>query len=410
MFREAAWRPEFRRNDAAGFGSQPDLAALFAERSVQLTRRGGAVALLLPAKLWRSLSGGPLRRHLAALRIARIEDWSEAPCSFDAAVYPSVVILQRSVPAAAPAIIGVRRRTLALEWTMSASAVGFDPLDPASPWLMLPPDVREAFHRMREHGTPLGASSLGAPLLGVKCGCNDAFTVDVLEEATGVSVVQYRGRQGRIERPMLRPLLRGESLTPWRVDDRSRAIVWTHDGDGQALRTLPAGAMRWLSPWRRQLSARTDLHGSLPWWTLFRIEGADVRRPRVVWSDFGRRPRAALLPARSHTVPLNSCYVLPCNDHVDALTLTALLNTPLAAAWLNALAEPARGGWHRYLAWTVSLLPLPSDWGRARQLLAPLTERALLGDPPGDDELLDAAIRAYRIRRDDAAPLVAWCG
>ena len=120
-------------------------------------------------------------------------------------------------------------------------------------------------------------------------------------------------------------------------------------------------------------------------------------------------PVAAVLPAGEVMVPLNSCYVLPCDDPMDALALTTLLNSPLAAAWLNAVAEPARGGWHRYLAWTISLLPIPSDWPRARALLAPLAERALMGGTPSDAELLDAACAAYRLRPRDVAPLLAWC-
>jgi hypothetical protein len=158
-----------------------------------------------------------------------------------------------------------------------------------------------------------------------------------------------------------------------------------------------------------QLANRTDLRGSAIWWTLFRTEGADHSRTRVVWSDFGRAPRAAVLPVGDLTVPLNSCYVVSCDDVLDALALTTLLNSPLAAAMLNAIAEPARGGWRRYLAWTVSLLPLPRDWPRARAILAPLAERALLGHAPTSDELLTAACGAYRLRRADIASLIAWC-
>ena len=124
----------------------------------------------------------------------------------------------------------------------------------------------------------------------------------------------------------------------------------------------------------------------------------------------GRTPRALLLPAGDPTVPLNSCYVVPCDDHDDALALAALLNSSLAAAWLHVLAEPARGGYHRYLGWTVALLPLPRDWRCARKLLAPLAQRALDGKVPTDCELLEAATRAYRLRAADVAPLIAWCG
>jgi hypothetical protein len=116
-----------------------------------------------------------------------------------------------------------------------------------------------------------------------------------------------------------------------------------------------------------------------------------------------------MLAAGDPTVPLNTCYVLRCENSEDALALCALINSPLAAAWLNALAEPARGNWRRYLAWTVSLFPIPKDWPRARARLAPLAERALIGRPPDDDELLAEACAAYRVRRADMEPLLAWC-
>ena len=108
------------------------------------------------------------------------------------------------------------------------------------------------------------------------------------------------------------------------------------------------------------------------------------------------------------TVPLNSCYVLACSNLDDALAIAALLNSPLAAAWLGAIAEPARGGWHRYLAWTVALLPLPHDWPRARTILAPVAEQAILHDPPSAPALLEAVCMAYRLKQTDVAPLLAW--
>ena len=46
---------------------------------------------------------------------------------------------------------------------------------------------------------------------------------------------------------------------------------------------------------------------------------------------------------------------------------------------------------------------------RARNILAPLAEQALLGNVPSCDELLMAACHAYRLRRADVAPLIAWC-
>jgi hypothetical protein len=99
-----------------------------------------------------------------------------------------------------------------------------------------------------------------------------------------------------------------------------------------------------------------------------------------------------------------------CRDDVDALTLAAILNSPIAEAWLSALAEPARGGYRRFLGWTMALLPLPSDWERARAALAPIAEQALRGGEPRAirDALLEETLAAYQLRHADVAPLLAW--
>jgi hypothetical protein len=426
VFSDAAWEPVAGEPRTRAFAAQVDLSALFVERSIALASEGGAVALLLPAKLWRSLSGGGLRRLVSmSTDVRRLEDWTDAPCAFDAAVYPSVLVAtrrpgemtrvqpgvaDRPVDGGTRAAYAVRRRTLNVEWCGSPQSTQLDPGDAASPWLVLPNEVRAAFDTLRERGHPLAVSRFGRALLGVKCGCNEAFLVTRTGGDQVLAAVEWQGRRGSLERELLRPLLRGESLQAWRVPPSSRAIVWTHSESGSPLGALPPAAARWHAPWRRRLRARSDLRGTGSWWMLFRTESADCARTRVVWSDFGRAPRAAILPAGDPTVPLNTCYVLPCADPVDALALAALLNSPLAAAFLNAVAEPARGGWHRYLAWTVELLPVPREWARARTILAPLAERALLGQPPTANELLVAACRAYRLRHEDVAPLVAWCG
>jgi len=171
---------------------------------------------------------------------------------------------------------------------------------------------------------------------------------------------------------------------------------------------LPPHAARWLARWRRALMQRADARHRARGWSLFRTESARFDLPRVVWCDVGREPRASVLEANDPRVPLNSCYVARCADACDAYAFAALLNAPLARAWLDALAEPARGGYHRYLGWTLSLLPVPTDWARARRILSPLAERAVRECPPSDVELMEASLDAYGVRRSAVAPLVAW--
>ena len=426
VFNQPGWmRGAELAHAGAGFAAQVDLAALFVERSLELLRSNGALSLLLPSKLWRSLAGGSVRRLLGQhATVLAVDDLSESPQAFDAAVYPSILVAARGAPPSAHVIATMPagsanqtvtatllRHSTSFRWIIPRDRLGLD-TDPASPWLLVPPDVRAAFDRLTAAGNPLGESIFGRPHLGVKCGCNAAFIVR--EHVGGGDVeladIEAPGRRGFLERALMRPLVRGETLSPWRTalcasDER---ILWAHDESGKPLQELPRHARHWLLPWRRRLIARTDGHGRGPWWSLFRTESARSDRPRVVWADIGRSPRAAVLPAGDATVPLNSCYVVRCPELADAYALAVLLNGPLVGAWLAMLAEPARGGFHRYLGWTMALAPLPAHWDCARIGLARLGERACAGEPISAHELLMAALDAYRIDADDVAPLLTW--
>ena len=401
-FSRSAWRAGAElAGSGHAFASQIDLSALFVERSTFLLRENGALALLLPAKLWRSLSGGGVREVvLKNLDLVAIEDMTESRSGFDAAVYPSLLVgrrlVAREIATDSRFAAAVHRHGSVLQWEMESCRLSLDDT-PGSPWLLMPPEVRSAFDALSETGTPLGMSHIGRPMLGVKTGCNSAFILDEAECG-----------ESKIESSLLRPVIRGETLTRWKFDESPERIVWTHSANGPPLNSLPAGAQQWLSKWRSTLERRTDNHGASRWWTLFRTEGASPRHWRVIWCDFGKAPRACVLPAGSDVVPLNTCYVARCQSREDALALSAILNGPLLACWLNAIAEPARGGYRRYLGWTVSLMPLPRDWQRAIEILAPMTEQALEGIIPSQCDLLTASLSAYRLRRADVEALISW--
>lgn len=422
-YRNAAWsRGALAARATLGFAAQVDLAALFAERALSLLEPGGTLALLLPSKLWRALAGGGLRAELHQhAHLVSLEDWSEAPRQFDAAVYPSLLVATRRSADAPKNFLGpqnetdpdisttVHRPNRTTHWCMPHHSLNLDS-DPASPWLLAPPPVRHAFDLLANAGVPLVHSPLGPPQLGVKCGLNEAFVVRCTSADSAVATITDGRRTGRVERSLLRPLLRGDAMAAWRPEPNGTGdwIVWTHDARGAPLRTLPPLAHAWLAHWRSALARRADARSRGPWWSLFRTAAAATELARVVWADVGRTPRALVLAPNDRTVALNSCYVLPCRDPRDAHTVAALLNSPLIAAWLALIAEPARGGYRRFLAWTIALLPTPRAWSNARDILAPLAQRAQRGHELESTELLDATLRAYRLRHSDIEPLLQW--
>lgn len=343
VFRRAPWAAGAAAAHAGpGFASQADLSALFVERGAALLRPGGTLALLVPAKLWRSLAGGGVRHLLRrGMQLTRVEDLSDAPAVFDAAVYPSIVAARAPGGHAAlerQTAFAVQRGAAVVRWRTPSAAIALDDT-PGSPWLFLPPPARSAFDRLTAAGMPILETPVGRPMLGVKCGCNDAFVVEVMDSRGGVACIRAAGgRTGEVESAMLRPAVRGESLHPWRVTPNAECVIWPHDARGTPLTTLPPRTMRWLSRYKRRLLARSDARGGPAWWSVFRTEGAACDAPRVAWADFGRRPRALVLPSGNRAVPLNTCYVARCMDLDDARTLAAILNSVVAAAWLHALA------------------------------------------------------------------------
>jgi hypothetical protein len=404
VFTSASWAAGASAGNASkGFASQVDLSALFVERSVSLLREDGVLGLVLPVKLWRSLSGGGVRRHLMeSTRLLAIEDLSDAPAAFDAAVYPSIVVARKASEGRQRVRVAVQRRRDRVEWSASRADFGFDD-SPGAPWLLLPVDVRSAFERLRAAGPTL-ASALGPPRLGVKSGCNAAFVVRVESAARGLaSIIGTDGERGTVEEAILRPVLRGDSVVRWRRPPAEEHLLWTHDATGAALPTLPPRAREWLGRHYSDLAVRSDARGAGRWWSLFRTDAADASRPRVVWADFGREPRALVLDAGDSAVPLNTCYVMHCRNARDAIALSAILNSPVAAAWINAIAEPARGGYKRYLGWTVGLLPLPANWDRAVDALG--LETVSQWDI---GELNARVLDAYRVRAREAQALLEW--
>ncbi|MCA2992751.1 DNA methyltransferase [Gemmatimonas sp.] len=453
VMRAATWQAGATRAGAgAGFGAQADLAAAFVERSVHLLAPHGVLALLVPAKLWRTLSGGGVRRLLLEeTQLCLVHDWSHAPALFDAATYPSLVVARRTDGAPAhrhaspsheaapdttapstaahhssPPLVRCAVTTHHTRWfdrrAESLSLQG----DLGAPWLLLPPAAHTAFEQLRAAGPALANTPLGRPLLGVKCGCNAAFVVHATEHHDdGATVTALSGptRQAVIERVLLRPALRGDTIglagaphaartdTPSPQDLR---VLWTHGHDGRPLKTLPPAATRWLAQWRPTLQARRDARRTHPWWTLFRTEAARTDRPRLVWADIARTMRCTVLPAGDPTVPLNSCYVMRLPTLADSHALHALLSSSIANAWLGALAEPARGGFRRFLGWTVAALPVPADWNRAVHLLRPLGEQLLrqqqrVHRAPISSATLDAAVlQAYQLAPTLLAPLLEW--
>ena len=316
-----------------GYGHQPDLAVAFLERAWELTRPGGVMAMLVPAKVATAAYGAAARTALSeggtVLAVADLTNMPDA--SFDATTYPLAIVARSHRPPAD------HRPRLGLD---PGSSVALGEMAPGGgPWILVPDTLQAALARLRRH-PPLSEST--RIQLGVKTGANHLFLAPAAE----------------IEEELLRPAVHGKDLRPFLATPSGR-IVWTHDARGQVRQSLPPQASCHFRRHAEALRGRSDDAGAVPW-SLFRAS-AGRRVPRVIWADLARRLEAACLvePPSLEWVPMNSCYVVLADSTAGALALCAWLNSTWIRAAARATADPASGGFARFNARAVGAVPLP---------------------------------------------------
>src|SRR5690606_29851478 len=295
----------------AAAGAQVDLSLLFLERSIRLLAPGGALAMLLPAKVLRSMYGaGGRRLLLAETDLVALEDHSlDQRAIFRADAFAAAVVARKrpgaagggdgarglagdgrlrggpaavvAVPDGDPASPGqnpdaagrssgetcrvtmTRRGVPPLCFEVRQADLPLVPGDPDSPWLLAPPDVARALRRMQAAGPPLGADAALRVHRGVVTGANAVLLVREAKprlgdlasiRAEGYAAARADGR-GRTEARRYEAVVELDALRPLvRGADisawRCRTaswVVWCHDDATAAARSAPPRAARYLA-------------------------------------------------------------------------------------------------------------------------------------------------------------------
>jgi SAM-dependent methyltransferase len=327
-------------SDGAAF-HQPDLAIAFVERALSLAAPGGAVSLLVPAKLMNAAYAGALRRHVAT-RLLALDDWSsDAHRLFDADTFPLGLTAS---PRARDGCIEVTAAREHFRAPRGALTIGG-----GSEWVLLPPDVQAVVARITGVFAPLERVLGRVPVMGVKSGDNDVFFLDVARTNT---------KSVRTSDGICIPLrfvcrcLRGRDVRRWRFGESSW-MLWP-----------PAGGWRRAAPrWAQQLADARGVKVSELRLSYVRPEHAGIK---VVWKDLSRGIAAVALPetlpcgdTSVPLVPNQTLYALDAASLEEAQVLSALLNSTIVNVLATSVAERAKDCHFRYFARTIARVPLP---------------------------------------------------
>ncbi len=389
--RDPGWRrgAQLARAPLAA-GAQVDLALLFLERSLRALAEGGTLGILLPAKLLRSLYGGPARRMLLRdTRLSLVEDHSlDQHAIFAADSFTTAIVATRrgmsetAVGTTSPGVrIAMHRRGAPpLRFVLDAACLPVFPGDLDAPWLLAPPAVNGVLRRLQQAGPPLGCRL--RVRRGIFTGSNNVLLVrEVTPRLGGLAEIRAQGwhtsgrgggRRAReyealIESAVLRPLLRGGDISAWRCRP-AHWVIWLHDDTGRAVAPPPRLAA-YLERHRTKLEQRSGTRAGTPLGSVFRVS-AEALGPKVVWHDLADTLKAVAVPGEVRTalgcgqpmVPLNTVYFIATHDERESLLLAALLNSLPVRTFARTIAERAKDARFRFFAWVLGVLPLPAAW------------------------------------------------
>ncbi len=377
-----------------------DLYVYFFERALNLLAANGRLGYIGSNSWLRTRYATPLRRYLRTrVTVERLVDLGDNRVFADAPdVYTAIALLRRAVPPADhDAQVAVFARGEVIDLSPAALAPRWITVDihdqPDAGWRLEKGTSRSLGQKILAAGKPLAEVVGGQIYRGVLTGLNEAFIVD---QATRDRLAQ----QDPTCAALLKPLVNGEDVRPWYVEDEGRYLIaipdgWTRSTAQQAFAD-EAAAWQWfgqrhpalvqhLTPFADRARARTD-QGEYWWelrpcayWGLF-------EQPKILWPEMSKYPRFAL--ADAGVVGNKTTFMIPAADYY---LLGILMSRP---AWfaVQTICQPIgeRGGLLRYMLSEQFMehLPIPDAPDAERQVVAALAQK-----------LTDLSRQRYQVRR-----------
>ena len=371
----ADWNPKFLKLKVT-FG-KPDYSMAFVEASFDFLREGGNFGFVITSNIIRALYAGKLRESLLNnTTLIKIADYSLSKLKLfeEAQNAPLILAFKNLRPNNNKVMLDVvNRSNNRLSWSISQNDLSITKVDPKSPWMISPPKIVKIIRKMQKKRARLG------DIVGVAMGCitaaNSIFFVRDFKptDVKGVVLAETLGDEKvKIERGLLRPLVRGRNVDEWRFEVENY-IIWTHDDDGVVLKKLPPHATNYFDTNRGTLVARKTwqvsamMEEGAPFWVIGNADKA-VAKGKIAWQEIAKKIEAVSLPSTHKDRKLGNLRLIvdhklffleSANENVG-LALTAFLNSVLANAFAATIVTRTGAEYCNFSSWVIGLLPVDS--------------------------------------------------
>lgn len=300
-----------------------DFSSLFLELAVRRVREGGAIALVVPNRLFGNTSADAARRFiLQSCEIDTIVDFGSAQVFEKVSAYVGLLICRRRAGAQSQSsnvryvrarkmpnsfsLEPVSRAIFSREAIESYEIEAFNDTPPkiGEAWTLTAPFVRTLLNKVEDQGVPL--SELAEVKQGIKTGANYIYILKLMGDFDGelVLVADGTGRHHYLETALLRPVAMGAEVIRYKVfgyPTKDDSVLLYPYANGlpipeTVLEARYPNVYKYLSNYRPELEGRASVaKARQPWYGLIWPREDDwLSRGKILSRDLISKPSFAV--------------------------------------------------------------------------------------------------------------------
>ena len=329
------------------YNKSADLYCLFYEQGCRLLKDKGFLGFIASNKWLKINYGEPLRKYLVSkMNPLLLIDFPGVPVFEDATVDPQILIVGKQQYDGLTQACAVKTKQESLSEYVPAHSIETN--FSAEPWTIRDIRVSELLKKINSNGAALKDLPISINY-GIKTGYNDAFFIDGDIKAALIN-------EDNSSEKMIRPLLRGRDIIPWKVESKNQFIIYVPwhfplhldtsiQGCSEKAEKLFAdqypAIYKHLLNHKEKLSARNKAETGIRYeWYASQRWGADYyedfAKPKIVYPNMTK-----YLPFcydESGAICNDKAFFITSNNEEFSLKyLLAVLNSSLAKFWIRCI-------------------------------------------------------------------------
>lgn len=369
--KDASWDPNLARLNII-FKESVDYSVAFVESGLNFLKEGGRLGFVITSNVVRSLYGGEMRKKIVAeTKILSLIDYalSRVKLFEEAQNAPLVMSIERKPPSQdhAVKIEMENRRGKKGTWELMQKELPLYEDQFRSPWLIAPQEIVTIVRKMQKTGPKLGNAV--DVKVGIYTNANPTFFVKNIgpTDEPDVALVETTGKvKARMEKEILRPLLRGRNVSSWRYEVVDH-ILWTHDDRGQFLATLPPLAKRYFKSQESKLKDRqrytiiSPISKGAPFWIIGDADKISINH-KVAWQRVEKIITAVYISSKfkgERIVLDNSVSFMTVANENAGYALSGVLNSSPVRVYVATYVLRTGAEYCNYLGWYMGVIPVP---------------------------------------------------